>query len=94
MEKGFIDHEEIQREMIMRLKKVEGQVRGISKMIQEKRNCGEIVTQLGAIKAAINRVGFTVLACHMAGCIEDCQSQGGNSDQALNEFMEVLKKYS
>lgn len=94
MEKGFIDHEEIQREMIMRLKKVEGQVRGISKMIQEKRSCGEIVTQLGAVKAAINRVGFAVLACHMAGCIEDCLKRGGNSDQALNEFLPVLKKYS
>ncbi len=53
-----------------RLKRIEGQARGIQKMIQEHRNCGGIVTQLAVIKAAVNRVSLTVLNCHLAETIK------------------------
>lgn len=94
MEKVFENHEEIRREMLSRLKRIEGQVRGVSKMIQENRGCGEVVIQLGAIKAAVNRVGFTVLACHLAGCIQEGLEEGKDSAKILEEFMTVLKKFS
>ncbi|MFZ5596109.1 MAG: metal-sensitive transcriptional regulator [Bacillota bacterium] len=83
-----------QEELLSRLKKIEGQVRGVQKMIQEFRNCGDIVIQLAAIKAAVNRVGNTVLACHLADEIEKALSENRDVKESLEEFMSVFKKFS
>ena len=84
----------IQGELLTRLKKIEGQVRGVQKMIQEKRDCGDVITQLAAIKAAVNRVSITVLACHLADQMEDDLRAGRNVKDSLTEFMTVFKKFS
>ena len=94
MAKTFMDHEQIQKEMVTRLKKIEGQVRGVTKMIQEGRGCGDVVIQLGAIKAAVNKVGFTVLACHLAGSIEEELNGHGDMNHVLGDFLAILKKFS
>ncbi|MCL6638058.1 MAG: metal-sensitive transcriptional regulator [Firmicutes bacterium] len=84
----------LQGELLSRLKKIEGQVRGVSKMIQECRKCGDIVIQLAAIKAAVNRVGISVLACHLAEEIEKDLREGKDADQSLAEFIALFKKFS
>lgn len=84
----------LQEELLSRLKKIEGQVRGVQKMIQENRDCGDIVTQLAAIKAAVNRVSITVLACHLADQMENDLRAGRNVKESLSEFMAVFKKFS
>ncbi|MFZ5643799.1 MAG: metal-sensitive transcriptional regulator [Bacillota bacterium] len=83
-----------QGEMLSRLKKIEGQVRGVHKMIQEGRNCGDIVIQLAAIKAAVNRVGTTVLACHLADQMEEALREDKDLRESLEEFMTIFKKFS
>lgn len=83
-----------QAELLSRLKKIEGQVRGVHKMIQEGRSCGDIVIQLAAIKSAVNRVGTTVLACHLADRIEDALREDQNVRDSLEEFMSIFKKFS
>lgn len=90
----FTNHRELQEEMLARLKKIEGQVRGVQKMIADGRGCSEVVIQLAAIKAAVNRVGLSVLACHLASSIEDDISQGKEINGSLNDFMEILKRFS
>ncbi|KJS66123.1 MAG: hypothetical protein JL50_13135 [Peptococcaceae bacterium BICA1-7] len=80
--------------MLNRLKKIEGQVRGVHKMIQEGRSCGDIVIQLAAIKAAVNRVGTTVLACHLADQIEGALQEERDVRESLEEFMSIFKKFS
>lgn len=87
-------HEELKQEMLTRLKKIEGQVRGVQKMITENRSCSDVVIQLAAIKAAVNRVGFSVLACHLAGSIEEDINQGKDLNRSMEDFMDVLKKFS
>ncbi|WP_081410883.1 metal-sensitive transcriptional regulator [Desulfotruncus alcoholivorax] len=84
----------IQAEVLSRLKKIEGQVRGVQKMVQDCRNCGDIVIQLTAIKAAINRVGATVLAFHLADKIKNDLSQNNDINASLTEFMNIFKKFS
>ena len=81
-------------EMLNRLKKIEGQVRGVHKMIQDGRNCGEVVIQLAAIKAAVNRVGTTVLACHLADQLEGALRENKDVKESLEEFMSIFKKFS
>ena len=87
-------HRVLQGEMLSRLKKIEGQVRGVQKMIQDCRQCGDIAIQLGAIKAAVNRVGIGVLACHLADKIENDRREGKDADESLTELMSVFKKFS
>ena len=55
-------------ELVKRLKKIEGQVRGIQKMIENSRDCESIVTQLAAVRAAIEGVGAIVLNNYMKLC--------------------------
>lgn len=86
--------EEVQQELLVRLKKIEGQVRGVHKMIADQRDCSEVVIQLAAIKAAVNRVGFSVLACHLATNVAENIEQGKDIDDSLDDFMKVFKKFS
>lgn len=84
----------IQNEVLSRLKKIEGQVRGVQKMVQEFRSCGDIVIQLAAIKAAVNRVGVTMLACHMVDKMQHDVEDGEDIKESINEFISIFKKFS
>lgn len=84
----------VQNELLSRLKKIEGQVRGVQKMIQDCRECGEIVTQLAAIKSAVSRVSVTVLACHLADKIKSDLHENKDVKESLTEFMNVFRKFS
>lgn len=84
----------LQAEVLQRLKKIEGQVRGVSRMIEDCRSCGDVVTQLAAIKAAINRVGMTVLACYMAEKMEEDLQEGKDLKESLEECLQIFKKFS
>lgn len=84
----------VQKEMLSRLKKIEGQVRGVQKMVLDYRDCGDIVIQLAAIKAAVNRVGITMLACHMADKMKDDLRENKDIKESLNEFISIFKKFS
>ena len=77
--------------LLMRLRRMEGQVRGVQKMIEEGRYCVDIVTQLQAISAAANKVAEQVLEGHIRGCVSDAiKEQRG--DEAITELMTVLSK--
>ena len=84
----------VQKDLLTRLKKIEGQVRGIQKMIGEGRDCADIITQLTAVKAAINRVSITVLACHLAEQIENDLREKRQLKDSLAGFMDIFKKFS
>jgi len=65
-------HEAISKEIVLnRLKRVEGQIRGIQKMIEDGRDCESIVTQLGAVRSAIEGVGGLILRNYMKLCFKD-----------------------
>jgi CsoR family transcriptional regulator, copper-sensing transcriptional repressor len=77
--------------IIMRLRRIEGQVRGVQKMVEEGRYCVDIVTQLQAISAAADKVAEQVLEGHIRGCVTDAiREQRG--DEAITELMTVLSK--
>jgi DNA-binding FrmR family transcriptional regulator len=77
--------------LLMRLRRIEGQVRGVQKMIEEGRYCVDIVTQLQAISAAADKVAQQVLEGHIRGCVTDAiKEQRG--DEAITELMTVLSK--
>lgn len=80
------------QDVVSRLKKIEGQVRGIQKMVDEGRYCVDILTQLAAVRAAVNKVGIMVLEGHTKGCVADAINSE-NQDEKLEELMKVLSKF-
>jgi CsoR family transcriptional regulator, copper-sensing transcriptional repressor len=77
-----------------RLGRIEGQVRGLSKMVDEDRYCIDIVTQISAVRAALRRVEEEVLRDHVAHCVERAITSGNKTDQRekITELMEVISR--
>lgn len=75
-----------------RLGRIEGQVRGLSKMVEEDRYCIDIVTQIAAVRAALRRVEEEVLKDHVAHCVEHAIASGDKADQRekIAELMSVI----
>lgn len=80
------------QELLKRLRKIEGQVRGIQKMVDEDRYCVDILTQIAAVRAALNKVGLSVLERHTHGCVKKA-IQSGDGEPAIDELMDVIKLY-
>ena len=86
------DHQQFsydQDALLARLRRIEGQVRGVQRMVEEGRYCLDIVTQIQAITAAADKVSQQVLEEHIRGCVADAiNDQHGN--EAISELMTVL----
>lgn len=82
-------------EEIVRLKRIEGQIRGIQKMIEEKRYCIDILTQISSIVGAIMRVEENILQRHLRGCVRGSFSKGNKEDRErkIEEVIQVLQKF-
>lgn len=80
---------------LSRLSRIEGQVRGIGRMIEEQRYCIEILTQLRSIKAALNKVETEVLKNHADHCIAQAVKSGNAEDQKkkFTELVELFERY-
>ncbi|WP_424957475.1 metal-sensitive transcriptional regulator [Hyphomicrobium sp. 1Nfss2.1] len=79
---------------LKRLGRIEGQVRGISRMVTEDRYCIDILTQLSAVRAALRRVEEEVLRDHVAHCVEHAITSGDANEQRqkVAELMEVFAR--
>ncbi|MCE4957362.1 metal-sensing transcriptional repressor [Macrococcoides caseolyticum] len=78
--------------MLKRLKRIEGQVRGIQKMIEEDRYCVDILIQISAIESALKQVGFSVTERHMNHCVSDAIKKG-EGEASIEELMKVLRQF-
>jgi DNA-binding FrmR family transcriptional regulator len=85
-------HKEAKAQVTKRLQRIEGQVRGLARMVEEDRYCIDIVTQISAVRAALRRVEEEVLRDHVAHCVEGAIASGNRADQRkkIAELMEVL----
>lgn len=75
--------------ILKRLNRVEGQVRGIARMIEDERYCIDVLTQLQAVKAALSRVEDAVLKDHAQVCVETAIASGDESEQRA-KFEELV----
>ncbi|MSO48311.1 MAG: transcriptional regulator [Acidobacteria bacterium] len=84
-----------QQLLVTRLNRVEGQVRGIRRMVQEPRLCVEILQQLSAAEAALNRISLAVLRTHVEQCVPSGVEQGREEGQArLKELVDIFDRFS
>ena len=91
---GYIERmrKDIKTSVQKRLGRIEGQVRGLSKMLDEDRYCIDIVTQISAVRAALRRVEEEVLRDHVAHCVEHAIASGNKADQRekITELIDVI----
>ena len=79
---------------LKRLNRIEGQVRGLSRMVEDNRYCIDIVTQVAAVRAALKKVEEAVLRDHVAHCVEHAIASGDGDERRrkVTELIEVLGK--
>ncbi|WP_329955837.1 metal-sensing transcriptional repressor [Calidifontibacillus erzurumensis] len=81
------------KRLLNRLKRIEGQVRGVQKMIEENRYCIDVLVQISAINAALKKVGLTMLEQHTHHCVADA-IQNGNGKESIEELMKVIEQFT
>jgi DNA-binding FrmR family transcriptional regulator len=77
------------------LKRIEGQIRGIQKMIEERRYCVEILTQISSVIGAVDKVQDDILERHLSTCVSDALKSNSKDDKVrkVNEVVRLLKKF-
>jgi DNA-binding FrmR family transcriptional regulator len=75
-----------------RLSRIEGQVRGVSRMVDEEAYCIDVLTQINAIKAAIDQVGLLLLEDHIKGCVTTAVRQGDQSK--VDELVKAVERFT
>ena len=77
--------------VLRRLRNIEGQARGLQRMVEEGQYCIDILTQVSAVRSALNSVGMKILRRHIQTCVSEAIKDGGqNSDEMIEELMTIL----
>lgn len=76
-----------------RLRRIEGQIRGIQRMVDADQYCIDILTQLNSVTAALKAVGMGLLDDHVRHCVKDSIDQG-NSDEKVEELLAAVARFS
>jgi DNA-binding FrmR family transcriptional regulator len=79
--------------VIKRLRKIEGQVRGIIKMIEDDKSCEDILVQIGSAKAALHKTGQVILEDHMQYCVLDAIREG-KEDETIKKLSAAIEQFS
>ena len=84
-----------QQALVTRLNRVEGQIRGIRRMVQEPRPCVEILQQLAAAEAALNRISLAIFKYHVDTCVTDALSKGETERrQQMSELVDIFDRFA
>ena len=78
--------------LLKRMNRIEGQVRGVAKMVEEDRYCVDVLTQISAIQSALDALAMQLLENHTNGCVR-AAIKSGNGVAAVDELMTVVKSF-
>jgi len=83
------------RALLNRLARIEGQVRGVQRMVEDDKYCVDILTQISAVTTALDRVGLKILDSHVQGCVRDAMLSGGKEATAkTEELLEAVERFA
>ena len=83
-----------QQALVRRLNRIEGQIRGIRRMVEEPRPCIEVLQQLAAAEAALNRISLAVFRHHVDHCVRDGLAKGeAEGRMQLNELVDIFDRF-
>jgi DNA-binding FrmR family transcriptional regulator len=89
---GYIkaqDKEKLQN----RLRRIEGQVRGVQRMVDEEKYCVDILTQIGSIVSATEQVGLLLLKDHVEHCVRESVEKGEDADEKIEELTDAVERF-
>lgn len=78
------------------LKRIEGQVRGLQRMVEDERYCADVLTQISAVHEALRRVGRLLMRNHLEHCVTDALRSGSDSaaTEAYDEVLDLMYRYA
>ncbi|OGP72994.1 MAG: hypothetical protein A2V86_05330 [Deltaproteobacteria bacterium RBG_16_49_23] len=89
-----MERERQKKEVLLRLKRIEGQLRGLQRMVEEGAPCPDILTQVAAATAAIKKVGTVIVQAYMEECLEKKQKKPGTMQKdTLKDFQTAISRY-
>lgn len=77
-----------------RISRVEGQVRGIRKMVEDDRDCFDVLKQIAAAVGALRSIGMVILEDHLKGCVSDAIRSRTNEDALIRQVIDVFLKFA
>lgn len=80
--------------LLKRINRIEGQVRGLRRMVEEDRDCFEVLKQIAAASGAIKSLGRVILESHLRGCVSEAMRSDRRQGRLIDEVMEVFDKFS
>jgi len=85
---------EERRDVLLRLRRIEGQIRGLQRMVEEEVACADILTQVAAVTAAVKKVGTVVVKTYMEECLNKTQrTPGVKRVETLRDFQKAVSRY-
>jgi len=84
--------EQNRKKVLLRLRRIEGQVRGVQRMIEAEADCGEVLNQIAAIKSAVHQAGILVFESHARECINKSLKEEDHDDN-LDEIVKVMGRF-
>ena len=86
--------DEKKKQILMRLKRIEGQLRGLQRMVEEENPCSDILTQVAAVTGAIKKVGMAIVQDHMEECLSRTKDEAATKrEERLSEFQKAVARY-
>ncbi len=85
-------YQEHKKKLLDGLKRVEGQVRGVQRMVEEERYCVDVLTQIAAARMALARLALIVLEDHTKGCVSQAMQEQESAGRTIEELMGVIRK--
>ncbi len=82
------------QEILVRLRRMEGQIKGIHKMVEEGKYCVDVLNQLSSIIAASQKVANIIMKDHIKGCVRDALAKNENSEEYINELVSVVDRFT
>lgn len=85
--------DEGKQKIVTRLRRIEGQTRGLQRMVEEDKYCVDIMTQIAGVQAALEQVSIQLMERHLRHCVTEAILEG-KGEEKIQEIMSVLKHYS
>ena len=86
--------DEERKDVLLRLRRIEGQIRGLQRMVEEEVACADILTQVAAVTAAVKKVGTVVLKAYMEKCLDKTHGKPGvRRAETLKDFEKAVSRY-
>lgn len=82
------------KDVLLRLKRIEGQIRGLERMVEEEVPCPDILTQVAAVTSAIKKVGTVIVQTYMEECLEKTRKESGSKrGETVKDFQKAMSRY-